>query len=426
MILKTTGIAVLGLSLAQTAFALSDSVDFAGPWTFDESSTIQSIAAGRFRSGNVDDMVYIDESRAIYYRRSQGNNKEWDSSVTVSSSKTYNRVYSGDVNGDGLDDVIALDNSAGFDVFLANNAGGSQPFASPISHQLTYVGAYAGSSGQSTSLDDMALADFNGDGRPDIVFSGTYVFSSGGDGGSTKPSTTYYSQGAYAVSMNNGSGNFSTPGLDDTWAYEHGTSAASFTAFWYGRVTAGDFNGDGKMDAGFCYHMSASIAAPATKVVPGTGNGIDMTNAKGTTYNECQDMSAFLPNGPWGRVMPSGKARLLVTLNSSSHAMQFASNWTISVDQELDNSPRGPIGPITDFNFDNSADLVFLDGNSSIVVVGWDWTTTADGKIKDPFDVKLGTDIQRGDFGDFDGDGHLDIIGGNTDDDINMYLNNLP
>jgi hypothetical protein len=190
---------------------------------------------------------------------------------------TLQGVAVGDVNGDGRPDIVTTSPSAqytghaGLLVFLGNGDG---TFQAPRD------------SSPGTGLSDLILADVNGDGKPDVAARGTsfpshnYLLLGNGDGtfqapvnlsssltgaipkavadfnGDGKPDLLYRGPGDYSygipssavVLLGNGNGTFQAPiGFPD------GKN--------YGGTAVGDFNGDGKPDVAATggYHGTVSV-----------------------------------------------------------------------------------------------------------------------------------------------------------------------
>jgi hypothetical protein len=139
--------------------------------------------------------------------------------ITYDSEGIYGlSVATGDVNGDGILDLVVANagqcstcDNGGLSVFLGNGDG---TFQAPVTYN---------SGGWETEW--IAIADVNGDGRPDLIaasFCLTYPTCSSG--------------GSVSVLLNNGGGTFQT-------ALTYGSGGDYSYA-----VAVGDFNGDGKPD----------------------------------------------------------------------------------------------------------------------------------------------------------------------------------
>jgi hypothetical protein len=128
-------------------------------------------------------------------------------------------IAAGDLNLDGRPDIVAsgLLNSGGFDyqtliVALGNNTGGFAVFE------------FLGVTGWVSQIGDFKIADPNRDGKPDII---------------STVSTTFQGDVRYTVARGNGTGAFPTGNtIFDTYAFD-GKS---------GSMAIGDFNGDGRDD----------------------------------------------------------------------------------------------------------------------------------------------------------------------------------
>ena len=135
-----------------------------------------------------------------------------------------------DLNGDGKADyVVASNQNGGANIFFGNGNGTLQTPG-------TYLPNHAFS---------LAVADVNGDGRPDLLMSNQ---ASG-------------LEGLY-VYLNNGGGTFGSPTL--------------FPMFGGGRVAVADINGDGKLDAALsvAYHGNNNVLFSNVAVLLGDGTGV--------------------------------------------------------------------------------------------------------------------------------------------------------
>jgi len=174
------------------------------------------------------------------------------------------RIYDGaiaDMNGDGKNDIVAINDDAGdVSVFLGHGDGTVE--VEPSSYA---VGGYA----WNTPL----IADFNGDGIPDVVESDdlySLVYLKGYGDGTFRAAPTYtlpnsFDQDGYSYSV--ASGDFNGDGIADVVVNGYNNFGATGVTVYLGKgdgtfnpgdsygtsatmsfVAVGDFNGDGKLD----------------------------------------------------------------------------------------------------------------------------------------------------------------------------------
>ena len=152
-----------------------------------------------------------------------------------------------DVNNDGNTDIVGVPkNSDGLlgttiTVLLGTGTGG---FGAPISTTITGVDQAPG-----IGFYDFLLGDFNGDGRTDVAVFGL-------------DHTTGVN--AVSVMLGNGNGTFQ-PGMETVLGGVLGTPQFGTCA-----ATAGDFNGDSKIDIAFLPNNKGAVSVV---VLPGNGNG---------------------------------------------------------------------------------------------------------------------------------------------------------
>ncbi len=368
-------------------------------------------------------MVYIQSGRA-YFARSNGSAKTLQAGVQLSGGSNLEKLWTQDVNGDQLDDLVAIDNYLTFYVWLSTGSTSGTPFGSPASYTLTYTSK---GEGDAVGLDDLAFGDFDNDGDVDIVFASVDLLvpdESTSDDEGPDPQDFNYT-GNYAIAANLGGGRFNAPALLDTYGTSSGEGAENLLANLLPRVTTGDFDNDGKLDLAFTYHTTVEwLTAPVTKIIRGAGTlSFDMTQAIGLNVSGAQDVQGIVPGAP-GPVVPKAgvQAYLATVFDSSSHFQAINSAGTVTTDNFLNSTPRGPFGgPAADLNGDGQTDVIYADGNSSSVYVGIDWGSYSNSQVSHQ-GLVLGTDTQQGGTGDLDGDGQYDLVGmsGST---LYLYFN---
>lgn len=195
------------------------------------STGITSIASADFNGDHHDDIAVVnpkDNNVSIYFSNVQLGQGSFVSESTISVPNPE-KVITADFNHDGHPDVAVLTTDG--KVYVALNTG-SGSFAAPVSYSL-------GST--ITSATDIAAADFNGDGLPDLV--------AVGDTSTTTP-------GAAVVLMNQGAGVFGSATVISSTLPESPTS-----------VVVGSFSDSGNQDVGVIG------AGGSLDILPGNGDG---------------------------------------------------------------------------------------------------------------------------------------------------------
>jgi len=237
--------------------------------------------------GKLDLLLSTSSSTAILLGNGDGT---FANPVTVASSGT---IAVGDFNGDGIPDLILGYNTSTPAVYLGNGDG-----------TFTADG-YTLSLGSTSGAGPAAVADFNGDGIPDVAIAATYyspayIFLGKGDGTftavstSANPSINESSSIAVAdlngdgkpdliiTNANSSSGNTMNPDL----TFMLGNGDGTFTAItgdtqlngtW--SVFAADFNGDGTPDlsVGSGGGISVLLTEP-TQTLTATATGVAPTS----------------------------------------------------------------------------------------------------------------------------------------------------
>ncbi len=222
--------------------------------------------------------------------------------TSVTGPSTYFNVAA-DFNGDGRPDLVAPDNRV-----FNNSNGFTIAFSTPTGYSApTFFGTGAYTA-------NVATADFNNDGRPDIVASGT----------------------ATTVLLSNGNGTFSAlapVAMPFNFAYTAGAN-----------VTAADVNKDGFQDI----------------LVPGiTGLAVALGNGNGTfrqaTLYPTSLQSAWVTTGD---VNNDGNLDALVTISSTSSANVFLGNGDGTFQPYLLTTPLAFGAQLADFNNDGKLDVI--------------------------------------------------------------------
>jgi sugar lactone lactonase YvrE len=185
-----------------------------------------TVAVGDFNGDGIPDLVIADGSTASVLLGKGDGTFTAAPSLPVSSSSDSGSVVVADLNGDGKLDLVVGNASNNFYstnlmVFLGNGDG--------TFTQTTTSTANIG------CLVSIAIADFNGDGKPDLVL------------------TNYSPNGAVIVLLGNGDGTFSaTPSSLSVGTYPTSVAPA-------------DFDGDGRPDVAVASSYNGTMSVLLTK-----------------------------------------------------------------------------------------------------------------------------------------------------------------
>jgi len=257
-------------------------------------------------------------------------------------------LATGDFNGDGIPDFVmgnCCDTTIGITVFLGRADGSLHP------------GVNYGSGGR---LESVVVADFNGDGHPDIAAAdsnlGTVsIFTGVGDGTFTLGSTTYPTDTSEASPKGIVAGDFTHDGHIDLAVFNRASN------------DVGVLLGDG----------SGHFSAPANYPVSQSADDLTAADVNGDGY---LDLIVPLNASPSnGIALLLGKADNSGTFNAESD-VAAGFNWLYSV-------------AVGDLNGDGKADLAFtLDDGSTptgvVVAIG-----NGDGTFQSP--IPFSTTLQN-------------------------------
>jgi len=227
------------------------------------------------------------------------------------------------------------------------------------------------------STYSVAVADFNGDGKPDLVVTNT--------GGYT-----------LTILLGNGDGTFQNP-----------VSYATGWEPW--SVATGDFNHDGKIDL-----VVVNSGDKTTSVLLGNGDG---TFQSQTTYATGLDPSSVVV-GDFNR---DGKPDLVVVNRGDSTIGVFLGNGNGTFQSQKTYAVPGAFSvAVGDFNGDGNADLVLANYDRVSILLN-----NGDGTFQPPRFYPAGNVALSAAVGDFNGDGRLDFAVANFESDtVGVFLGN--
>lgn len=355
------------------------------------------MAIGDVNSDGVMDIVAADTMNGrldILLGNNSGQFTLKSSQVLYFSGQTTLFVY--DLNGDGHLDIV-LNNSLGAStsVFLGNGNGTFQP--------ANTVTSYA-----------FLLADLDGDGHPDLVgvqYGQSVVVSKGNPDGTFASPTTVASVPANgnlsAVADYNGDGIpdlvFTTPtGVAVALGQGNltygvpissvaGTSGIPFVTL--PELAPGDFNGDGHndlsmgVDGGVLILLGNGSGSFASADYYDVGHTVGVASVGDFNGDGIPDIAA---------TVPATYPRLLLGTGSGT--------FSLAADQNHSYTSQTPAGALSvaDFNGDGKPDLDFFDSSGQTFV----WYNTGNSSFSSPLGVNAGSTLAA----DINKDGRSDLI----------------
>ena len=319
---------------------------------------------------------------------------------------TAQLVASGDLNGDGIEDLTFL-TSAGVGVVLGTGNLTYGPIVSTVAGTVATL---------FTNTGEIANGDFNRDGHPDLamgVNGGVLILSGNGDGtfisgdsydvghavgtaavtdlnGDQHPDIAVTVSAAYPrILFGDGSGKFALA-TDQNQSY--GSQDPS------GSMVAGDFNGDSKRDLDIL-ERTDTFPFGQPFVLFGGGNGTFGTpQAIDTGPSLVADLNG---DSRSDMVSRSGNSNAIVALLGQANGTFRQVTTTMTY-------PTGDVLAVGDLNHDGKADVLVLEYPSMRAWLGkGDGTFTQSNIVSDP-PQPLNPQLVR--IADLDGDGNGDII----------------
>jgi hypothetical protein len=382
---------------------------FFTPPTSPVGSAPVAQAVGDFNGDGKQDLAVVNEASNTVSVLLGNGNGTFQPKTDYATGATPMGVAIGDFNGDGKADLIVVNKGANsLSLLLGNGDGTFQPktdIALPTS--LTPVAVTVG--------------DFNADGHADLAVS-----------------THNTSQDEVTILLGNGNGTFQLPvsTVTDTEAFIGGITIG-LAGGGPSSIVSGDFNGDGRTDLAVVNNRDIIVV---------TAVGRFGTILSTAVAPEPGSVSVLLSNGdgsfqaPRNFTVGSGAGSIAIGDFNNDGRLDLAVNSTASNSVSvLTNTGGGSFSTATlglgngeagapaagDFNGDGITDLAVPTTTTLINVPGFSGVKVFDGQAGVGLQAAA-TYVQRIDFpvvGDFNGDGHPDLIGvaGNT---IEPWLNN--
>jgi hypothetical protein len=255
----------------------------------------------------------------------------------------------GDFDGDGKGDLVITSGASDTPGFYLLHGEGGGAFSAPVLHPLE------------TAPSAILVGDLDGDARPDLV--------------------TASESAGLSVLLNDGRGGFASP-----VAYPASGDA----------LALGDLNGDGRPDL-----VAAGTTMPAT-VLFNAGGGSFVTGGRYSLRATSIALADLNGDGKIDLAVDNG-LDLVFVLNDGTGRLIVAPSYA------ADSNPRGVV--VGDLDGDGKPDLAAMNYTSGDVSV---LLNRADGTFAPAVDYPVGTSPTGVVVADVDGDGKLDLVVAST------------
>lgn len=368
------GTAPLGVSTRSLSF-----LESGGYINGTEFATTTSVAVGDFNRDGKPDLAVVSQvgttGNIVGVLLGNGDGT-FQNQVSYAVGSVPTSVAVGDFNGDGKLDLVVTNTADNTISVLLGNGDGT------FQNQVTYA------TGKGPTA--VAVGDFNGDGKQDLVVTNTNL-------------AVADTPGAVNVLLGNGNGTF-----QNQVTYATGNNPLS--------VAVGDFNGDGKQDL-VVANYDAFTSTNTVGVLLGNGDGTFQNQVTYTTVTGSISVAVGDFNG-------DGKPDLAVAIESGGVNVLLGNG-----DGTFQNEVTYPVVDasdaivVADFNGDGKLDLAVTNAIDFGVEV---LLGNGDGAFLNPLGYPGGLFASAMAVGDFNGDGNPDLttLNGRTDEAAGYVLLN--
>ena len=347
--------------VAQVSFPLS-----ASPYI---GSFVRSVTAADLNRDGKMDLIAVRGSASTLVIYTNNGGGVMVSNTTYSVGSFPYQVIAADVNNDGWPDLITANSSGKSLTVLTNNGAGGFVLAATLAQ------------GSPSAPHSVAAADFNGDGRLDLVCANALSAS-------------------YTVWTNGGSGSFVFSG-----SFSVGT-AGSTTPQW---VVAVDINDDGKPDIIGVNNGSGTYLNIWTN--NGNGGFAAATAPYISSGQSCATAADVNGDGKTDLILLGSQVTVLTNNGTGGFAVA-GSNATGT-------SPYAVVA--ADVNGDGAVDAVTCNqGNNTLTVL----TNNGGGILGSNATLNVGSGPEALTAADVSGDGRVDLVSGNWNDGTLTVLTN--